>query len=182
MQPENFDVIVIGAGPGGEVVAGRLAQRGHHVAIAEDHLVGGECSYYACMPSKALLRPAQALAEVRRVPGAAEAVTGELDAHAVLGRRDEVVHGLDDSVQLPWLRNRGVTLLRGHARLDGERRIRIGGASYEARTAIVLATGSTAALPPVPGLANVRPWTNREATTTETVPARLLILGGGVVG
>ena len=100
----EFDVIVIGAGPAGEVAAGRLATRGkRRVAIVERDLVGGECSFYACMPSKALLRPAELLSEVRRVPGAAEAVTGPLNVEAALARRDEVIHGLDDSAQLPWL-------------------------------------------------------------------------------
>jgi pyruvate/2-oxoglutarate dehydrogenase complex dihydrolipoamide dehydrogenase (E3) component len=175
----EFDVVVMGAGAPGEVAAGRLGGAGVSVAIVEERLVGGECAFYACMPSKALLRPLEIRDEARRVPGVP---VGELDVSAVLARRDEVVHDLDDTGMLPWLEDRGVTVVRGHGRLAGERRVEVDGEALLARKAVVVATGSSATMPPVPGLADAHPWTNVEATTAKQAPGRLAILGGGVVG
>ena len=182
MSSKDFDVIVLGAGPAGEVCAGRLADNGLSVALVERELVGGECSFYACMPSKALLRPVQALAEARRVPGAAEAVGGELDVAAVLRRRDEVVHNLSDDAQMPWVQERGITLVRGQGVVAGEREVQVGDELLRARKAVILAPGTGAAMPPIPGLRESKPWTNREVTTAKSIPASLLVLGGGVVG
>jgi hypothetical protein len=135
-------------------------------------------SHYACMPSKALLRPGELLPEASRVPGAREPMSGALDVEAVLARRDEVIHDLDDSIQLPWLKQRNVTLVRGRGRLDGERSVPVGERLLEARLAVIVATGSGAAIPPIPGLRETEHRMNREATTSKSVPVRLVILGG----
>lgn len=185
MQRET-DVIVIGAGPVGENVADRARAAGLEVVVVEHELVGGECSYWACVPSKTLLRSAAALRAARRVPGAAEAATGELDVDAVLRRRDYWVSDWDDHGAVGWLDSVGIELERGHGRLDGPRRVvveRADGAvvTLVARHAVVLSTGSDPVIPPIDGLALAAPWASREATSVETPPRRLAVIGGGAV-
>jgi pyruvate/2-oxoglutarate dehydrogenase complex dihydrolipoamide dehydrogenase (E3) component len=181
MTATEYDVIVIGAGAVGENVADRTVQGGLSTLIIESELVGGECSYWACMPSKVLLRSGIALRAAQNVAGAKEAITGTLDVAAVLGRRDEFTHDWNDTSQVDWLNGAGIDLVRGHARLSGVREVTVGDAVYTARHAVVLSTGSSALLPDIPGLADAAPWTSREATSAKVVPARLAIIGGGVV-
>ena len=187
MADRTFDVVVIGAGPAGENAADYAAQRGLSVAIVEQQLVGGECSYWGCMPSKALLRGPEVLAEVARVPAAASAVTGTIDVGRAFDSRDAFASGWDDRGQVEWLDGAGVTLLRGHGRLAGERLVEITAddgttTTAEARRGVVLGVGTRAAMPPIDGLAEASPWDNRDVTETRSVPDRLLVLGGGVIG
>ena len=184
--PRSYDVVVIGAGPVGENVADRTKAAGLSTVVVESELVGGECSYWACMPSKALLRPVIARADARRLPGLAGAAAGPLDSAAVLARRDGFTSHWKDDGQVRWLDSVGVDLVRGHGRLDGPRQVTVttpdgGTVRLAARHAVVVSTGTTAALPDLPGLADVRPWTSRDATSAKTVPESLVVVGGGVV-
>jgi pyruvate/2-oxoglutarate dehydrogenase complex dihydrolipoamide dehydrogenase (E3) component len=183
---QHFDVVVLGAGPIGQNAAERARAAGLSVALVERELVGGECSYWACVPSKALLRPVIALADTRRVDGAREAVTGSLSADGAFGRRDRYVTNWDDSGQADWVRGIGATLIRGHGRLDGPRRVVVTTSDdhivLSAQHAVVICTGSRPALPKLPGIAEAKPWTNREATDSSVVPQRLAVVGAGGVG
>ncbi|MEG8280392.1 dihydrolipoyl dehydrogenase family protein [Streptomyces sp. AHA2] len=185
-ETNAYDVVVLGAGPVGENVADRTRAAGLTTAVVESELVGGECSYWACMPSKALLRPVIARADARRVPGLRQAVQGPLDAAAVLAHRNDYTSDWHDDGQVRWLDSTGADLYRGHGRLAGPRTVRVTGPDgtehvLTARHAVAVCTGTRAALPDLPGLDAVEPWTSREATGSQTVPGRLIVVGGGVV-
>ena len=185
-EAAEWDLIVIGAGAVGENVADYATKGGLKVVVVEDELVGGECSYWACMPSKALLRPASALLAAKRVAGASSAITGELDVAAVLERRSSFTSEWNDASQVEWLDGAGIDLVRGRGRIVGDRRVDVTQPDGTVRTltarhAVALCTGSVPTIPPVEGLAEAKPWTSREATSATEIPSSLAIVGGGVV-
>ncbi|WP_374459463.1 NAD(P)/FAD-dependent oxidoreductase [Microbacterium sp.] len=185
-KTDEYDLIVLGGGPVGENVADRAVQGGLTAIIVESELVGGECSYWACMPSKALLRSAQALRAAQHVAGAAQAVTGSLDVRAVFERRDSFTSNWSDDGQVKWLESAHIDLARGHGRLTGEREVTVtdqdgGTRVLRARHTVAISTGSDAVIPPIEGLREASPWTSREATSAEELPDSLAVIGGGVV-
>ena len=184
---QEYDVIVIGAGAVGENAADRVVKAGLSAALVESDLIGGECSYWACMPSKALLRGSEILAEARAVPGAAQALTGSQDVDKTLERRNGFTSNWSDEGQAKWVASAGIELFRGTGRLAGPKLVEVEGkdrgiTTLSARHAVIVATGSSASLPPIEGLAQARPWTSREATSAKAPPRRLVVIGGGVVG
>jgi pyruvate/2-oxoglutarate dehydrogenase complex dihydrolipoamide dehydrogenase (E3) component len=185
---DEFDVIVIGAGPPGENAAGRAVDNGLTAVIVEERLAGGECSYYGCIPSKTLIRPGDVLAAARRVPGAAEAVAGSIDVEAAFAQRDYMTNRWDDAGDLRWFESKGIEFVRGHGRLAGEKVVEVelsdgsGGRRLTARKAVVVSCGTTAAIPPIQGLRDARPWDNTDVTSTKELPRRFLVLGGGAIG
>jgi len=182
MPDTEYDVIIIGAGAVGENVADRVVQGGLSALLIESHLVGGACSYWACMPSKALLRSGAAVRAAQRVEGAKEAVTGPTDVDATLARRDTFTHDWDDESQVEWVAGAGIDLVRGQARITGVKQVTVDGTVYTARHAVAVCTGSLPRLPDIPGLADVNPWETSDATSAHEVPASLAIIGGGVAG
>jgi pyruvate/2-oxoglutarate dehydrogenase complex dihydrolipoamide dehydrogenase (E3) component len=179
---EVVDVVVIGLGPGSEEVAAKLAEAGLSVVGIDHGLVGGECPYWGCIPSKAIIRAANALEEARRVPGLAGASTVTPAWAPVARRIREMTDSWDDRRAIERLERKGGRFVRGTGRLDGPGRVAVDGTVFEARRAIVVNTGTSAVIPPIPGLAEVKPWTNRELVETETLPASLVVLGGGTIG
>ncbi|OJZ74870.1 pyridine nucleotide-disulfide oxidoreductase [Mycobacterium paraffinicum] len=186
---KQFDVIVLGGGVGGVAAARKLASVGLSVALVEDRLVGGECHYWGCNPSKTLLRPIEVLNLAKAVPGVREALSGkQLDVAALFAKRDELIEHLSDLERTASLQQAGVVVFHGFGRLSGERTVRVAYALGDtteavltARHAVVLATGTRPNVPEIPGLAQARPWTNRDLTTMTRVPPRALVVGGGPV-
>ena len=177
----TYDLIVIGAGAVGENVADYATRNGLKVGLVEAELVGGECSYWACMPSKALLRSSAVVRAAKSLDGAKQAVTGDVDVAAVLRRRDSFTSNWDDSGQADWVEGAGIDLIRGHATITGVKEVTVNGEVHQAKYAVAAVTGSSALLPDIPGLAEAKPWTSREATSVKSMPQSVVIVGGGVV-
>ena len=183
MSPETADVVVVGLGPGGEEVAGRLAEAGLDVVGIERELLGGECPYWGCVPSKMMIRGANLLAEARRVAGISGSTTVSPDWAPVATRiRNEATDTWDDRVAVDRFVGKGGRFIRGSARVAGPGRVVVDEVEVEASRGIVISTGTVPVIPPVPGLGDLPYWTNRDAIKTEQVPASLLVLGGGAIG